>query len=52
LNQQADIAGVIHLWVAWGIVIVSVLHGLAALKHHFIDRDITLTRMLGQRRSD
>ena len=53
LNQQADIAGVIHLWVAWGIVIVSILHGLAALKHHFIDRDTTLTRMLGQQqRSD
>jgi cytochrome b561 len=53
LNQQADIAGVIHLWVAWGIVIVSVLHGLAAFKHHFIDRDTTLTRMLGrQHRSD
>jgi len=23
------------------------LHGLAALKHHFIDRDSTLKRMLG-----
>ncbi|PTT92272.1 cytochrome b, partial [Pseudomonas sp. HMWF005] len=25
------------------------LHALAALKHHFIDRDATLTRMLGRK---
>lgn len=48
LNQQADLAGTIHLWLAWGIVIVSAFHALAALKHHFIDRDSTLTRMLGR----
>ena len=31
------------------LVIFAVLHGLAALKHHFIDRDATLTRMLGRK---
>ncbi|MDF7657701.1 cytochrome b [Erwiniaceae bacterium L1_54_6] len=46
---QADTAGDIHLWLAWTVVVLSVLHGLAALKHHFIDRDITLKRMLGCR---
>lgn len=46
-GEQADLAGDIHLWLAWSIVILSVLHGLAALKHHFIDRDITLKRVLG-----
>ncbi|WP_210484090.1 cytochrome b [Pantoea ananatis] len=46
-GEQADLAGDIHLWLAWSILILSVLHGLAALKHHFIDRDITLKRMLG-----
>ncbi|MEF3090289.1 cytochrome B [Enterobacter sp. 10-1] len=45
---QADIAGVLHLWVAWGVVIVSILHGLIAFKHHFIDKDETLLRMLGK----
>ena len=49
LPDQADLAGVIHLWLAWGLVIFAVLHGLAALKHHFIDRDATLTRMLGRK---
>jgi len=28
-------------------VIFAVVHALAALKHHFIDRDATLRRMLG-----
>lgn len=48
-GEQADLAGDIHLWLAWSVVIISLLHGLAALKHHFIDRDITLKRMLGHR---
>ncbi|MDY1038410.1 cytochrome b [Lelliottia sp. CFBP8978] len=47
-GSQADLAGQIHLWLAWGVVILSVLHGLAALKHHFIDKDDTLKRMLGR----
>ncbi|GAB7530916.1 cytochrome b [Pseudomonas sp. 3A(2025)] len=48
LPQQADTAGQIHFYLAWTIVIFAVLHGLAALKHHFIDRDVTLKRMLGR----
>lgn len=47
--QQADLAGDIHLWLAWSLVVLSALHALAALKHHFIDRDVTLKRMLGYR---
>lgn len=47
-GSQADLAGQIHLWLAWSVVILSVLHGLAALKHHFIDKDDTLKRMLGR----
>jgi cytochrome b561 len=49
LPDQADIAGVIHFYLAWALVIFSGLHALAALKHHFIDRDATLTRMLGRK---
>ena len=49
LPDQADTAGVIHLRLAWILVIFSGLHALAALKHHFIDRDATLTRMLGRK---
>ena len=49
LPDQADLAGVVHFYLAWGLVIFSGLHALAALKHHFIDRDATLTRMLGRK---
>lgn len=46
---QADSAGVVHLYLAWILIILSILHALAALKHHFIDRDVTLKRILGIR---
>ncbi len=49
---QADLAGEIHLWLAWSVVILSALHALAALKHHFIDKDDTLKRMLGKSSPD
>lgn len=50
IERQEDIAGVIHEYAAWALVIFAVLHGLAALKHHFIDRDDTLRRMAGPAR--
>lgn len=48
LPEQAETAGWIHLYLAWVLVVFAGLHGLAALKHHFIDRDVTLKRMLGR----
>ncbi|MEW8472144.1 MAG: cytochrome b [Candidatus Thiodiazotropha endolucinida] len=47
IDGQEDIAGKIHLYLAWGIVLLSLLHTLAALKHHFFDHDRSLKRMLG-----
>ena len=38
-----------HTWVAWILVIALVLHVAGALKHHLLDRDGTLRRMLGAR---
>jgi len=35
----------VHGLLVWGLVVLIVLHGGAALKHHFIDRDPVLTRM-------
>ncbi|MDZ7661151.1 cytochrome b [Thiohalophilus sp.] len=46
LPNQEDIAGLIHLWLAWGLIVLSSGHTLAALKHHFFDRDATLRRIL------
>ncbi len=47
--KQADLAGDIHLYLAWAVVLLSLLHAAGALKHHFIDKDVTLKRMLGMR---
>ena len=48
IDKQEDIAGVIHLWLAVTLISLVVLHAAAAVKHHFFDRDRTLTRMLGR----
>lgn len=48
IPDQEDIAGLVHEYLAWALVLFAGVHGLAALKHHFVDRDSTLTRMLGR----
>lgn len=48
-QDQADIAGTIHFYLAWTLMALLALHVAAALKHHFVDKDNTLTRMLGRR---
>lgn len=49
LPSQADRAGLVHYWAAMGVLGLAALHALGALKHHVIDRDDTLRRMLGMR---
>ncbi|MGF1688189.1 cytochrome b [Photobacterium japonica] len=46
-DQQADIAGEIHFYLAVTLISLVSLHALAALKHHFINKDTTLKKMLG-----
>jgi cytochrome b561 len=46
IEQQEDIAGVFHEWLAMLMIGLTALHVLAALKHHLIDHDRTLLRML------
>lgn len=45
-ENQEDIAGEIHEILAFTLIGLTALHALAALKHHFMDRDETLKRML------
>ncbi|MGP4844690.1 cytochrome b [Marinobacter sp. 1Y8] len=45
-----DTAGLVHYWATWGLLVLAVVHGVGALKHHLIDRDDTLRRMLGMSR--
>ena len=46
---QADLNGAVHRDTAWAIIILAIIHTAAALKHHFINRDNTLLRMLSSR---
>jgi cytochrome b561 len=42
----AGLAGQIHEFVGFGLAVLITIHVVAALKHHFFDKDATLTRML------
>lgn len=46
-ENQASEAGEIHEIAALVLMALVALHALAALKHHFIDKDTTLSNMLG-----
>lgn len=48
IPRQADLAGSVHLILAYCLMVIAALHALAALKHQFVDRDRTLLRMLGR----
>ena len=45
-TEQADRAGLVHQFGAYSLIALAALHALAALKHHFFDKDDTLKRML------
>lgn len=48
VDNMEDVAGEIHWLLALATMTLVAIHSLAALKHHFIDRDSTLMRMLGR----
>lgn len=41
----ADTAGLVHRVLAYTAMAVALVHTIAALKHHFVDKGSTLTRM-------
>lgn len=45
-REVADVLKVAHRWINYTMAAVVALHAAAALKHHFIDRDDVLARML------
>ncbi|MEN8179387.1 MAG: cytochrome b [Pseudomonadota bacterium] len=47
IDQQETVMGDIHRILAWTLIGITTVHAAGALKHHFFDRDTTLTRMLG-----
>ncbi|MCP3670656.1 MAG: cytochrome b [Gammaproteobacteria bacterium] len=47
LDKQEELMGDIHELLAWGLIVTAAIHVAGALKHHLIDKDTTLIRMLG-----
>lgn len=45
VDNQEDIAGQIHEILAWALIVLAGIHALAAIKHHFINKNNTLVRM-------
>lgn len=45
-DNSSDLMSDIHGFLAWLLIILAVIHAAAALKHHFIDKDKTLLKML------
>lgn len=45
IENQEDIAGAIHFYLALTLIGLAASHGFAALKHHLIDKDNTLRSM-------
>jgi len=47
IENQEDIAGEIHFIIAWCLIGLVAVHTVAAIKHHFINKDDTFKKMLG-----
>lgn len=45
-ENQEDLAGIVHYYLALTLIALAIAHALAALKHHFINKDNTLKKML------
>ncbi len=51
IERQEDVAGDIHFMLAVAMMVLTASHVAGAFRHHFIDRDETLKRMLGTGKS-
>lgn len=36
----------LHEWIGWAVIVIALLHALAALYHHYVLKDRVLVRML------
>jgi cytochrome b561 len=45
-ENQEDIAGDIHWLLACGLILMAALHAMAAIKHHVVNKDDTLLKMI------
>lgn len=47
-TNQEDISGLVHKYLAYSLIALVVVHAVAAIKHHVIDKDDTLKRMISK----
>lgn len=45
-DELRHIFATAHQWLAYGLITLIIIHTIAALKHHFIDKDDILKRMI------
>ena len=48
-RETAHLLHGVHQWLAYAMAVVVVLHAAAALRHHYVDKDDVLRRMLSFR---
>lgn len=48
LSSTAELGSMLHGILMWVLIAIIALHIVGALKHHFIYKDRTITRMLGK----
>jgi len=48
IDNLEDLAGDVHEFLAYVLISMIVLHAVGAFKHHLLDKDRTLLRMLGK----
>lgn len=46
VEDQEEVAGDIHVYATDALIVLALVHAAGALKHHFVDKDATLVRML------
>jgi cytochrome b561 len=49
-KELGDTLAEVHESLSWAMVMLLIVHVVASLKHHFMDRDDVLTRMLPSRK--
>jgi len=47
-ESQAAVPHLVHKYVGWAMVVAVILHAAVGVKHHVLNKDETLTRMLGR----
>ena len=45
MHGLEDRAGLVHRWIAYAVIALAIVHALAAMKHHYVDKNRIMQRM-------